>query len=167
MFIGATDSNSSPNCFLVGSGSPSMATVSSLSSSRVPTPSTNLRKRSFLATKSVSQLTSSSRALVLHSLRKEATTPSLVYFYERFSAEASPLTLSHSMAFSWSQWLYSRAFLHSPMGALVSSRSRLMASIGTLAVENHLRAKLTNILINIILDNKPLCTLLLAANTPL
>lgn len=101
MFMAAVCYSRSLNCFFASSPYPPyIATGSYLSSNLFPTPSTNFKKRSFFATKSVSQFTSSRSALVLHSLRKEATTPSLVYFYDRFSADASPLSLSHSMAFS-------------------------------------------------------------------
>lgn len=90
-------------------------------------------------------------ALVLQEVTKDAITPSLVYLSALFSAEAIPFCLSHSRAFSWLHSDSSRAFLHSPIGALVSSLSFFIASRGTLREEKSFLAQLrTSMSINLI-----------------
>jgi len=94
-------------------------------------------------------------AFVLQEVTKEAITPSRVYLSALLSADVRPFCLSHCLALSRSHSASSSAFLHSPMGALVSSLSFLMASRGTLMLENHLLVKraVLSIIILILVDD--------------
>jgi len=90
-----------------------------------------------LATKSVSQFTSRRTAFLLHGVINDATTPYLVYLSALFSEVNNPFVFSHCTATSCFPSDSYKAFLHSPIGALVSSLSFLIDSMGTLKVEKN------------------------------
>ena len=93
-----------------------------------------LMKLSVLATKSVSQLTSTMTPTVPSSEMYWATTPSAAMRLAFLAAWLRPFSRSHSMAFSISPSLSTRAFLQSIMPALVRSRSSLTIAEVTAAI---------------------------------
>src|SRR5262245_12878835 len=94
---------------------------------------TNSRKFSFLATKSVSQFTSTSTPTLPCKWMYEATIPSFVARVAFFAALAMPLVRKIVSAFSRSPPLSTRARLQSMNPALVFSRSCL-TSLGSISV---------------------------------
>ncbi len=93
-------------------------------------------------------------AFFLQSETKADITPYLVYLLYLFKALIKPFYLSHLIASEWFPWVYSRAFLHYPIGALVYYLSFFKASNGTLKVENNLFDKNLFNNISIIFYNK-------------
>src|SRR5258708_37105749 len=96
---------------------------------------TNSRKISFLATKSVSQLTSTNTPTFPCRWMYEATIPSFAEREAFFEALAIPFLRNRSSAFSRSPSVSTSAFLQSIMPALVFSRSCLTSAEFTTAID--------------------------------
>lgn len=127
------------NLFLVSySLRPSMLTVESLWRIDCPILSTKERKRSLLATKSVSELTSNSTAFLLQGVIKEAITPYFVYLSILFSEVVNPLFLRYSRALSILFSDYWRALWQSLIDTWVIFLKFWRRSVGTFDVENNL-----------------------------
>src|SRR3984893_10026139 len=93
------------------------------------------RKISFLATKSVSQLTSTKTPTFPCRWMYEATIPSFAEREAFFEALAIPFFRNRSSAFSWSPSVSTSAFLQCIMPALVVSRSCLTSAGFTSAID--------------------------------
>src|SRR5258708_13949888 len=96
---------------------------------------TNSRKISFLATKSVSQLTSTNTPTFPCRWMYEATIPSFAERDAFFEALAIPFFRNRSSAFSRSPSVSTSAFLQSIMPALAFSRSCLTSAGFTSAID--------------------------------
>src|SRR5215207_6745052 len=107
--------------WLSGSAASAATSAGALSATRPASALAKARKASFLVTKSVSQLTSTSAPVV--PLTEAATTPSAAIRDDAFEALLPSLTRSSSSAFSMSPSASVRDFLHSIIGASVLARS--------------------------------------------